>query len=132
MNTQNPEFPNTDENDRGFVIALDRARALLDGEGGMSFAVVAGREQPPMTAMLYAPKGFDDQKPHDRDEIYVIVSGHGMFEYDGRSAPFKTGDIIYVAAHTVHKFAGFSDDFCTWVFFYGDKVPRKGGIRTAE
>lgn len=124
MNNQKPAFPNTDENERGFVIALSDAMALLDGEDGMPFAVVAGREQAPMTAMLYAPKGVDDQKPHDRDEIYVVVSGHGVFEYDGRSTPFKTGDLLYVAAHTAHKFAEFSDDFCTWVIFYGDKKPK--------
>ncbi len=124
MDSDKPLLPNTDENQRGFVIALDDVKALLDDEGEIPFAVAASRDAPPMTAMLYAPKGSDDQKPHDRDELYVIVSGHGVFEHGGRRSPFKTGDLLYVAAHTPHRFAEFSKDFCTWVVFYGDRKPK--------
>ncbi len=124
MDSEKTTLPNTDETQPGFVIALDDVQALLDDQGEVPFAVAASRDAPPMTAMLYAPRGTDDQKPHDRDELYVIVRGHGVFEYDGQRAPFKTGDLLYVAAHTPHRFAEFSDDFCTWVIFYGAKRPR--------
>jgi uncharacterized protein YjlB len=29
------------------------------------------------------------------------------------------GDVLFVPAHTEHRFVQFSGDFSTWVFFYG-------------
>ena len=31
----------------------------------------------------YAPKGHDPQTPHDRDELYFVISGNGQFERNG-------------------------------------------------
>ena len=28
---------------------------------------------------IYQPKGVDKQKPHTRDEVYVVISGKGFF-----------------------------------------------------
>jgi hypothetical protein len=33
--------------------------------------------------------------------------------------PFGPGDVLFAAAHVEHRFEGFSDDFATWVVFYG-------------
>src|SRR6266850_155032 len=72
---------------------------------------------------LYTPKGQDPQKPHDRDEIYLIARGTGMF-FDGeRRRPIERGTFLFVAAGQPHRFEDFSPDFATWVFFYG---PRGG------
>ena len=72
---------------------------------------------------LYAPVGTDPQTPHDRDEVYFVVSGSGDFVVaDGRS-PFGAGDALFVAAGAVHRFENFSPDFAAWVVFYG---PRGG------
>ncbi len=114
-------IPNMDENAPGFVIPLEKMRVLLQSQPDVPFAVAGSREDTPMSAMVYAPLGADDQKPHDRDEIYVIVSGHGIFEYAGKRSAFKTGDLIYVKAFAPHGFVEFSDDFLTWVIFYGAK-----------
>ena len=72
-----------------------------------------------LTVKLYAPRGRDDQHHHTRDEIYVITSGHGRFLREGKEATFGPGDVLFVAAGEEHRFVDFSDDFATWVFFYG-------------
>jgi mannose-6-phosphate isomerase-like protein (cupin superfamily) len=68
---------------------------------------------------LYAPRGQDDQTPHSRDELYVIARGHGQF-YDGeKRVPVGTGDLLFAPAGRPHRFEDFTDDFATWVMFYG-------------
>ena len=72
-----------------------------------------------MVAELYTPKGHDPQKPHERDEIYVVARGSGLF-FDGSSRrAVEPGTFIFVAAGQVHRFEEFSTDFAVWVFFYG-------------
>jgi mannose-6-phosphate isomerase-like protein (cupin superfamily) len=72
-----------------------------------------------LTVKLYAPRGSDGQHPHTRDEIYVIAAGTGHFQWEGREVPFGPGDVLFVPAGKEHRFTDFSDDFATWVFFYG-------------
>ena len=60
-----------------------------------------------LSVELYKPKKVDTQLPHIRDEIYVVVSGSGMFFCDGQTMSFK------------HRFEDFTDDFMTWVMFFG-------------
>ncbi len=68
---------------------------------------------------LYAPRNTDPQHPHTRDEIYVVASGSGRFMRNGNEVSFGTGDVLFVAAGEEHCFVEFTDDFATWVFFYG-------------
>ena len=87
-----------------------------------------------MELRWFAPKQHDPQTPHDRDELYIIASGTGVFMRAVESLPFDDttlpiqgeervrfgpGDALFVAAGTVHRFEEFSDDFATWVIFYG-------------
>lgn len=67
----------------------------------------------------YKPEKIDHQKPHDRDEIYVIASGAGTFFNGERRLSVHAGDFLFVPAGRAHRFENFSDDFATWVFFYG-------------
>ncbi|MFN3746651.1 MAG: cupin domain-containing protein [Hyphomicrobiaceae bacterium] len=67
----------------------------------------------------YAPKGEDRQRPHDRDEFYFVISGSGIYARGGERVPFGPGDILFAAAGEMHRFVEFSDDFATWVLFYG-------------
>ncbi|MBI1777353.1 MAG: cupin domain-containing protein [Proteobacteria bacterium] len=69
----------------------------------------------------YAPKGVDNQVPHDQDELYVVISGTGSFKRAGETVPFAAGDVLFAAAHEEHRFLNFSEDFQTWVLFYGPK-----------
>jgi mannose-6-phosphate isomerase-like protein (cupin superfamily) len=72
-----------------------------------------------LTVKLYAPRSADHQHPHTRDEIYVIATGTGRFEREGKEVSFGPGDVLFVAAGEQHRFIEFTDDFATWVFFYG-------------
>jgi mannose-6-phosphate isomerase-like protein (cupin superfamily) len=68
---------------------------------------------------MYKPAKVDLQKPHDKDEFYIIVSGTGDFYNDGETQSFRPGDFLFVAAGKEHRFLNFTDDFATWVFFFG-------------
>lgn len=72
---------------------------------------------------LYAPVGEDRQTPHTRDELYIIATGSGSFVLEDESFPFEAGDLIFVPAHAEHRFSTFSDDFSTWVIFFGPEKP---------
>jgi len=72
-----------------------------------------------MIVELYAPVAIDPQSPHDRDEVYFVISGSGEFVVAGERSRFKTGDALFVAAGVEHRFENFTADFTTWVVFYG-------------
>ena len=72
-----------------------------------------------LTAKLYAPRGIDSQQPHVRDEVYVVVSGSGVFAHGDRRDPFAPGDFLFATAGLAHRFEEFSDDLAVWVVFYG-------------
>ena len=72
-----------------------------------------------LEAELYTPVGTDSQKPHKRDEVYVVARGSGLF-FDGtQRRDVQPGSFIFVAAGQEHRFESFSPDFAVWVFFYG-------------
>ena len=68
---------------------------------------------------IYKPDKIDTQSPHKRDELYVISSGSGEFINGDLQHDVNVGDVLFVPAGVVHRFINFSDDFSTWVFFYG-------------
>ncbi|MFD1143952.1 cupin domain-containing protein [Larkinella insperata] len=68
---------------------------------------------------VYKPVGQDRQLPHERDEVYFIISGSGIFDLAGTTYPFRPGDFFFVPARAQHRFQQFTDDFATWVIFYG-------------
>ncbi len=69
---------------------------------------------------LYEPKDIDRQTPHERDEIYIIARGNGTFVMQaGAEVAFSPGDMLFVPANLEHRFIQFSNDFATWVFFFG-------------
>ncbi|MEM9648252.1 MAG: cupin domain-containing protein [Bacteroidota bacterium] len=74
---------------------------------------------------VYKPEGVDHQTPHSRDEIYVVISGSGEFLNDGLRTNFGPGDFLFVPAGVEHRFENFTDDFSTWVFFYGPEGGEK-------
>jgi len=67
----------------------------------------------------YSPQDVDRQSPHKRDEIYVIAVGSGTFNYAGSKTTVQPGMVLFAPAGVEHRFEDFSDDFATWVFFYG-------------
>jgi mannose-6-phosphate isomerase-like protein (cupin superfamily) len=78
-------------------------------------------QQDNLSVEVYKPIDKDLQTPHTRDEAYIIIEGHGTFNLDGTITPFYKGDFIFVPAHTEHRFETFSEDFSTWVLFFGEE-----------
>lgn len=74
---------------------------------------------------VYKPEKVDLQQPHSRDEAYVIISGNGEFLNDGVRTEVETGDFLFVPAGIEHRFENFTDDFSTWVVFYGPEGGEK-------
>lgn len=82
----------------------DYARLLSESCGDVAF---------------YRPRGQDLQDPHLRDEVYIIASGKGTFLCGDARTVFGPGDALFVPRGTEHRFEDFSDDFATWVIFFG-------------
>jgi mannose-6-phosphate isomerase-like protein (cupin superfamily) len=93
--------------------ALEKIAASEDKE----YAVVL--EHGTLELGYYKPEGLDTQDPHDRDEVYVVKSGSGYFVVENERQPFEAGDALFVPAFVSHRFEDFTEDFATWVIFYG-------------
>ncbi len=78
-----------------------------------------------MTIEYFALQEADTQTPHKQDEIYVIIKGHSSFYRDGERMSCKENDVLFVPAGMAHHFESFSDDFATWVIFYGPEGGEK-------
>lgn len=102
---------------------IEKARAQeAPNEAGRASALLLRHGT--MSLRWYAPQGHDPQAPHTQDEIYVVAAGTGTFalgrdEGSLERTSFNEGDAIFVPAGWVHRFEGFSDDFATWVVFWG-------------
>lgn len=77
---------------------------------------------------IYQPELIDQQTPHSRDEIYVVISGSGYFVKGEDRKPFATGEVLFVPAGVEHRFENFTSDFATWVFFYGPEGGEKAQL----
>lgn len=61
------------------------AEALLKGPPSASNLAVPIFAHGSLEVELYTPKGHDPQQPHDRDEVYLVARGSGVF-FDGATA----------------------------------------------
>ena len=101
------------------IAHVDLAAALKQGpppEGNLAVPIFAHGT---LAVELYTPRGHDPQQPHDRDEVYVVARGTGLFFDGANRRPVEPGTFLFVAAGQVHRFEAFSPDFAVWVFFYG-------------
>ena len=74
-----------------------------------------------MSVELYAPKDTDPQTPHEQDELYFVQSGNADFYMAGNTEKCQAGDCLFVPAGVEHRFLNFTNDFVTWVVFWGIK-----------
>jgi mannose-6-phosphate isomerase-like protein (cupin superfamily) len=103
-------------------VTVKEALAKLPGEGGERFASVF--EHGSLLIEIYAPRGVDLQKPHTRDEAYIVIEGSGFFVNGESRTEFAAGDFLFVPAGVAHRFEDFTDNLVVWVIFYG---PEGGG-----
>jgi mannose-6-phosphate isomerase-like protein (cupin superfamily) len=95
----------------------ESALAKLAAAGGPEFVGLFRHGS--LEVEVYRPVQVDRQRPHTRDEVYVVISGSGYFVSGESRRPFGPGEVLFVAAGVAHRFEEFTDDFATWVFFYG-------------
>jgi mannose-6-phosphate isomerase-like protein (cupin superfamily) len=104
--------------DPDWVFSLAAAEGQLpDSPSAMRYHEALRRGT--MKLGLYAPRDADTQGPHRQDELYIVVSGSGVFFKNGERRGFKANDVIFVEAGAEHRFESFTDDFQTWVVFWG-------------
>lgn len=100
-------------------VSLLEAVDQLKQEAGKTFTMVM--KHGTMSVEYFAPQKLDTQTPHAQDELYVVARGHGHFNRNGEVMDCKAGDVLFVPAGMEHRFENFSDDFATWVVFYGEE-----------
>jgi mannose-6-phosphate isomerase-like protein (cupin superfamily) len=84
---------------------IERVRTELQESGG--YRVV--HESPGLEVGVYvlvAPEP-DRQQPHEDDELYVVLDGHGTLEVEGASFDVAPGSAVFVPAHADHRFTGY-------------------------
>ena len=75
-----------------------------------------------MSVSLFAPRGEDHQTPHAQDELYIVVQGSAVLNVtSGEGLLFQAlpGSVLFVPATVAHRFENLSDDFASWVIFWG-------------
>lgn len=118
------EFPKRSPGIHPWHISIEKAKAAPIPEGARSALLM---RHGMMTIRYYAPKGTDPQTPHEQDEVYVIASGTGSFINGEERVRYGPGDVLFAPAGQVHRFENFSDNFTTWVIFYGPKGGERAG-----
>src|SRR5690349_21290920 len=98
-------------------IALSDADLKLAETDAQTFVKLV--EHGSMSVEYYQPRKVDLQTPHKQDELYMITSGTGEFIKANERFNFKAGDVFFVPAGVIHRFENFTEDFATWVIFYG-------------
>lgn len=102
---------------KNFHTTIATAVAQLNQEQKSQFTLMMRSGS--MAVEYYAPDMIDQQTPHKQDELYVIASGSGTFFLNGEEVTVAKGDVLFVPAGMEHRFENFSNDFATWVIFYG-------------
>jgi len=76
-----------------------------------------------MRVELFVPAasrlGKDVQQPHAQDELYLVQHGRACLRIANEEHALRAGDVRFVPAGVDHRFESFSQDFATWVVFYG-------------
>ena len=108
-----------------FQSTVTDALLKLPGPNGERFATVF--QHGTLLVEIYAPRGTDPQKPHTRDEVYVVAVGRGDFVCGETTQSFGPNDVLFAAAGAIHRFENFTDDLVVWVLFYGPEGGESNG-----
>jgi len=107
-------------------VSIDQALQRLPAEptqawpeGAPFVTLMAGAT---MSLEVFAPRGADRQLAHAQDALYIIHRGTARLRIGAQDFDCAAGDALFVAAGTDHRFESFSEDFVTWVVFFGPAV----------
>ena len=106
-----------DAGERSGVIRLAEFEAQVPGPEGERSVLALKRGT--LDIRLSVPLPPNRQTPHEQDEIYCVIRGHGVLVHEDRHTRFGPGDILFVAAGVDHHYADFSADLALWRVFYG-------------
>ncbi|NBO83325.1 MAG: cupin domain-containing protein [Betaproteobacteria bacterium] len=95
-------------------VAIEQADAQPMPANRLSKQVL---KTPGLEARWYRPPNPDPQVPHDRDEVYVVVSGNGDFVRGEDRVKFSSGDMLFAAKGEAHRFENHTPDTSVWVIF---------------
>src|SRR5437763_10813031 len=86
-------------------VTVEQAKMLPIPSGQRSVPVLTHGS---LLVKYYAPKEIDQQTPHTRDELYVVIQGSGSFICGDQRYPFGVSDVLFVPAGVVHRFEDFT------------------------
>ena len=89
---------------RAFAVGEVEKRLLAEGGGYEVVHAAPGIEVGVYVLVAPAP---DDQKPHEDDEIYVVLRGNGAIVVDRERVPLEQGQAIFVEALAEHRFVDY-------------------------
>jgi mannose-6-phosphate isomerase-like protein (cupin superfamily) len=118
---------------RSSVIRFAEARQRVPTPAGERAVLVMKRGTLDVKLSVLVPPNV--QTPHEQDEIYFIVSGHGILVHEGKRDAFTAGDLLFVAAGVEHHYEDFSDDLALWRVFFGARggeIPLGGSGGSSE
>ena len=94
-------------------------RKLLDDRARNARPYLEFLRVPAMSAGVYvlAAGAQDNQKPHDEDEIYYVVSGRAMMKLGATERAVKDGDVIFVERKLDHRFFDIKEELVLLVIF---------------
>ena len=72
-----------------------------------------------MKLRYYAPRGTDAQTPARPGRALRDRERPRDLRRRRPARSVRPGDVLFAGAHVEHRFEGFSEDFATWVVFYG-------------
>lgn len=102
--------------DPGQVFQLADLVTQLEGSGRNYLPFL---NEPTLRTGLYAlpAGGTDEQQPHDKDEVYYVISGRAAITIGDEVFDVEPGSVIFVAAHMTHRFHDITEDLQLLVFF---------------
>lgn len=88
-------------------------------ESPSHFRTFINKESLAAGVLVLGPGQEDTQGPHDSDEVYLVVSGSGYLEINGRSYRARRNSVFFVPRGAPHRFHGNACRLTVLYFFGG-------------
>jgi mannose-6-phosphate isomerase-like protein (cupin superfamily) len=100
---------------------LDPQPRDADGHGYIDFLSSAKLS----VGLAVWPAGsVDRQHPHQEDEVYYVIGGHGAIRVADEDRSVQPGSLVFVAAGVEHRFHDIEEDLRVLVFWAPPHVAR--------
>lgn len=97
--------------------AFEIAQLQQQAESGGPYFEFLRHPSMSMGVYTLAAGATDPQEPHAEDEVYYVLAGRATLEVEGEKQPVRSGSIVYVPAHAVHRFHTIEEELTVLVFF---------------